>query len=523
MAADENDRGQMGTSEVGAKPGLTTRVLAIVERVGNRLPDPATLFVILGVVVLVMSFIGARFGWSVADPRDASKSIVVDNLLDVESIRWILTSAMRNFLDFPPLAIVLVAMLGIGVAERTGLFKALLKLLVAAIPSWSLYPALVFIGICSNAASDAGYVVLPPLAAGVCAMLGRSPLVGIAAVTFGVAGGFSANLLVTSLDPLLSSLTQQAAQVLEPNRVVKPTANYWFMVASTPLLTLIGWAVTVWVVEPRFDKQTVAKQIETGGVDDGGLALTAPERRGLLAALVALFVLGGTFAACALVEGGPLHGTITRLGTQLVVPAWSEAIVPMILVLFLVPGIAYGLVTGEIRSDRCVSRRMTEAMGSMGTYLVLAFFAGQTIAWFNKSNLTSFLGVSGGEAIKAMGLSEGPMVAAIVVVVAGLNLLVSSASAKWAFLAPILVPLLGTAGVSPEVVQAAYRVGDSCTNPIAPLSPYLVVILIAIQRYEKTAGLGTLIALLVPYCLTALAIWTVFLVARISLEIPLGI
>jgi aminobenzoyl-glutamate transport protein len=195
----------------------------------------------------------------------------------------------------------------------------------------------------------------------------------------------------------------------------------------------------------------------------------------------------------------------------------------MILVLFLVPGIAYGLVTGEIRSDRCVSRRMTEAMGSMGTYLVLAFFAGQTIAWFNKSNLTSFLGVSGGEAIKAMGLSEGPMVAAIVVVVAGLNLLVSSASAKWAFLAPILVPLLGTAGVSPEVVQAAYRVGDSCTNPIAPLSPYLVVILIAIQRYEKTAGLGTLIALLVPYSIAALVVWTAFLVAWISLGIPLGI
>jgi aminobenzoyl-glutamate transport protein len=186
------------------------------------------------------------------------------------------------------------------------------------------------------------------------------------------------------------------------------------------------------------------------------------------------------------------------------------------------PGVAYGLLTREIRSDRCVARRMGDSMGSMGTYLVLAFFAGQTIAWFKQSNLTSVLGVTGGEAIKAMGFGEGPMIAAIVVVVATINLFVSSASAKWAFLAPILVPMLGTAGVAPEVVQCAYRVGDSCTNPIAPLSPYLVVILIAIQRYQKSAGLGTLLALLVPYSLIAIVAWGAFLVAWNALGIPLG-
>jgi aminobenzoyl-glutamate transport protein len=194
----------------------------------------------------------------------------------------------------------------------------------------------------------------------------------------------------------------------------------------------------------------------------------------------------------------------------------------MILVLFLVPGVAYGLASGEIRSDRCVARRMGDAMSAMGTYLVLAFFAGQAIAWFRQSNLTSVIGVAGGEAIKSMGFGEGPMLAAIVVVVAAINLFVSSASAKWAFLAPILVPMLATAGVRPELVQCAYRVGDSCTNPIAPLSPYLVVILIAIQRYRKDAGLGTLIALLVPYCVTALVAWTAFLVAWNALGIPLG-
>ena len=237
-----------------AQKGAIARVLGLVERIGNRLPDPATLFVLLGVLVLILSAVGSSAGWQVADPRDPSRVLGVTNLLSAEGIRWILTSALRNFLDFPPLAIVLVAMLGIGVAERTGLFPALIKLLVRLTPSKLLTPALVFIGICSNIASDAGYVVLPPLAAGMFAMVGRSPLVAIAAVTFGVAGGFSANLLISSLDPLLSSLTQGAAQVLDPNAVVKPTCNYWFMIASTPFLTLLGWAVTAWIVEPRFSR-----------------------------------------------------------------------------------------------------------------------------------------------------------------------------------------------------------------------------------------------------------------------------
>jgi len=205
------------------------------------------------------------------------------------------------------------------------------------------------------------------------------------------------------------------------------------------------------------------------------------------------------------------------------VPAWSEALVPIIMVLFLAPGIAFGLVSRELRSDRCVANRMGESMSAMGTYLVLAFFAGQTIAWFKQSGLTSVLGVTGGEAIKAIGFGEGPMVAAIVVVVAVLNLFVSSASAKWAFLAPILVPMLGTAGIAPEVVQCAYRVGDSCTNPIAPLNAYLVIILVAIRRFDKSAGIGTLIALLVPYCIAALVLWPAFLVLWIALGIPLGV
>jgi len=506
-----------------SSPGPIARALGLVERIGNRLPDPATLFVLLGIAVLLLSAVGASAGWSVVDPRDPAKTLGVTNLLTADGIRWMLTSALRNFLDFPPLAIVLVAMLGIGVAERTGLFPALLKLLVRITPVRLLTPMVVFIGVNSSAAADSGYVVLPPLAAGVFAMVGRSPLVGIAAATFGIAGGFSANVAVTSLDPLLQGLTEQAAKVIDPAAKVAPTCNYWFMLASTFFLTGLGWFVTARIVEPRFSRATVEAQIAAGGMAKEVPALSRDEWRGLAAATVAFLLVAGVFLAMAVVPDGPLTGTVLRHSTNTMVPAWSEALVPIIMVLFLAPGIAFGLVSRELRSDRCVANRMGESMSSMGTYLVLAFFAGQAIAWFKQSGLTSVLGVTGGEAIKAIGFGEGPMVAAIVVVVAVLNLFVSSASAKWAFLAPILVPMLGTAGIAPEVVQCAYRVGDSCTNPIAPLNAYLVIILVAIRRFDKSAGIGTLIALLVPYCIAALVLWTAFLVLWIALGIPLGV
>ena len=509
-------------SSLDTHRGLTARALAIVERIGNRLPDPATLFVMLGLVVLVLSLIGSTMGWSVADPRTPGTTATVRNLLSIDGIRWILTSALKNFLDFPPLAIVLVAMLGIGVAERTGLFPALLKLLVRVTPDRALAPVVVFIGVMSSAASDAGYVVLPPLAAGVFALTGRSPLVGIAAATFGVAGGFSANLMVTSLDPLLSGLTEAAARVINPEARVLPTANYFFMIASTFLLTGIGWWVTERLVAPRFDRAAIDRQVKQGGLDAGGLVIQKSEVRGLIAALVSVLVVGGVLLAMAITPGGPLTGEVPHHSTGRLVPVWSEALVPMIMLVFLVPGIAFGVVSGEIRSDRCVAKRMGESMASMGTYLVLAFFAGQTIAWFKQSNLSVLLGVEGGELIKSMGFGQGSMLASIVVVVAMLNLVVSSASAKWAFLAPILVPMLGTAGMSPDLVQVAYRVGDSCTNPIAPMNAYLVIILIAIRRWQSDAGLGTLIALLLPYCMWALVLWTAFLVAWNALGIPLG-
>jgi aminobenzoyl-glutamate transport protein len=504
------------------RQGLIGRTLGVVERVGNKLPDPTTLFVLLGVLVLVMSWVGTLLDWSVVDPRDPTQRLGVVNLLTADGIRRLFTGAIQNFLDFPPLAIVLVAMLGIGVAERTGLFPALLKLIVSVTPSRFLTPVVVFIGVNASAAADAGYVVLPPLAAGVYAMVGRSPLVGIAAATFGIAGGFSANLAVTSLDPLLSSLTQQAAALVDPKASVQPTCNYYFMIASTFMLTLVGWFVTARIVEPRFGAAEIEAQIRDGGIERAAPRLDDAEKRGLRAAVIAFAACAALFLALALVPGWPLTGMVQRHNSTAIVPAWSEALIPMILVLFLAPGIAYGAVSGEIRSDRAVAQRMNESMASMGSYIVLAFFAGQALAWFKQSNLALVLGFAGGELIKSIGAGEGAMIASIVVVVAVLNLLVSSASAKWAFLAPILVPMLGAAGMSPELVQCAYRVGDSCTNPIAPLNAYLVIILVVMRRYCPQAGLGTLLSLLVPYSVATIVVWTVVLVAWNAAGLPLG-
>lgn len=496
--------------------------LGWIERVGNRLPDPATLFVIACVLVAIGSAVAAWYGWTVENPARPGETITAKSLLTSEGVRWMWLNAVKNFLEFHPLGVVLVAMLGIGVAERTGLFGALLKLIVLTTPAKLLTPAVVFAGVMSSAAADAGYVILPPLAAAVFAKAGRAPLAGLAAVTFGVAGGFSANLLLTSLDPLLQGLTEQAARLTNPTAVVDVSCNWYFMIASTFVVTLIGWVVCHFVTEPRFDRAMIARQVATAGLATNGPdQLDAHERRGLLVALGAAIVIGVIIALMVAIPGAPLHGTYNPAPNR-TAPIWTGAIVPIIFVGFLVPGIAYGIAVGSVRSDRDVASRMGETMASMGAYLVLAFFAGQFIKWFDESKLGSLIAIEGVDALKHLELSPYLLVTATVVMTAIVNLLMSSASAKWAVLAPVMVPLMAGLGVAPEITQAAYRVGDSVTNPITPLNAYLVVILVAIRRYEPRAGLGTLIALTLPYSLAALLIWTVFLLAWLVMGVPLG-
>ncbi len=496
--------------------------MALVERVGNRLPDPATLFVLGCLLVFLGSGLAAWSGWSVPHPSKPGETVSAVSLMSSEGIRWIWLNAVRNFLDFHPLGVVLVAMLGIGVAERTGLFAAILKLVVLATPEKLLTPAVIFAGVNASAAADAGYVVLPPLVAGVYAALGRSPLVGVAAVTFGIAGGFSANLAITSLDPLLQGITQQAAQIIDPNVHVRVDCNWYFMIASTFFLTFLGWGVTAWWVEPRYDRAAIARQLSVAGIEAVGKErLTADEKRGLLAAGVVALLVVAALLAMILVPGWPLAGDYERAPGRFV-PAWTEALVPILFVGFLLPGVAYGIATRSVRSDRDVASRMGESMAAMGTYLVLAFFAGQFIKWFDRSNLGLMLAVEGVDLLKRFALPHAVLIVAIVGFTAVVNLVMSSASAKWAILAPVMVPLFMGLGLSPEYIQVAYRVGDSCTNPIAPLNAYLVIILVVIRRHEPSAGIGTIIALLLPYTIATLVAWTGFLLAWHAAGVPLG-
>ncbi|MBC03330.1 MAG: aminobenzoyl-glutamate transporter [Phycisphaerae bacterium] len=496
-------------------------LLGAIERIGNRLPDPVTLFLLGALLVLALSQLGAMLEWSAVNPTNDAV-VVVKPLLSGEGLEWVWTSMVENFTGFAPLGVVLVAMLGIGVAERTGLIAAILKILIRVTPRMLVVPGLVFAGVMSSMATDAGYVVLPPLAAAIFASMGRSPLVGIAAVFVGVGGGFSANLAITAIDPLLGGATQQAAQLLDENAVVPVTANYYFMIASTFLVTIVGWLVTAFVVEPRFDKAEVERQIAAGrAAASEDEDVDRPEGRPLVAAGFATLLVGVGLLLLVLVPGAPLSGTIElRPGVEM--PVWAEAMVPMLFVLFLVPGVVFGIANGTIKGDRDAAGMLTKSMASMGGYIVLAFFCGQFVAWFSESGLGTILAIRGIEVLSSWNLPRELLVVAVILLTAGLNLFIGSASAKWFLLAPVFVPLFLGLGVSPELTQAAYRVGDSTTNIIAPLNPYLVIIIVFMRRYVPGAGIGSVLSLMLPYTIALLMVWPVLLLVWTSLGIPLG-
>jgi aminobenzoyl-glutamate transport protein len=507
--------------------------LGRVERLGNALPDPVTLFVIGALLVALGSTFAAGSGWTVEksvtrvvtepvllasgepllDPQsgEALTRAVLDDagrplqervevplratsLLSADGLFWILASAVDNFMQFPPLGVVLVGMLGIGLAERTGFIGALLKAILLAVPSGALTPTIFFVGVMSSIGLDAGYVVLPPVAAALFQAVGRSPLVGLAAVFAGVSAGFSANLVITSLDPLLARLSTASAQLVAPGYAVAETANWWFMIASTVLLVGVGWAVTAWWVEPRYSGEGEGDTATDAATDAVAGPLTEAETRGLIIAVNVACATGIVIAVATLVPG---------LG-------------------FLLPGMAYGIATGSLKSDRDVASVLGDAMSAMGPYIVLAFFAGQFIAWFAHSGLGEMLAITGGRALAAADLPASGLMAGFILVVGIANLLIGSMSAKYAFLAPVFVPMFMQVGISPELTQVAYRIGDSVSNVITPLNPYVVIILVFMQRYAPNAGIGTLVALMLPYAVVFALVWTTMLTLWMLSGLPLG-
>ncbi len=537
--------------------GGGSRWLDSIERLGNALPDPATLFLIGAFSVMLISEVAVRFEWSVArnvaqvvqvplldsagqpvidpvsgaplttpklDPRSQQPvrervqvPVTATSLLRADGLYWALKNLVSNFVNFPPLGVVLVGMLGIGVAERSGLIGALLKALMLAVPRALLTPTVFFVGVMSSMGLDAGYVVLPPVAAALFHAAGRSPLVGLAAVFAGVSAGFSANLFITSLDPLLAEFSTASAQLIDPSYQVVASANWWFMIASTVLITGVGWAVTARWVEPRYrDKPEAEGGVATSGQAGDPQPISAEERRGLGWAGLAA-TLGALLLALAIGwPGAPLHTPDDST------PRWISVIVPLLFIGFLIPGIAYGAATGAIRSDRDVAKLMSDTMAGMGSYIVLAFFAAQFIAFFKVSQLGEMLAIRGGEALAQAALPPSLLVVAFVGAVSIGNLFIGSMSAKYAFFAPVFVPMFMLAGVSPELTQAAYRVGDSVTNVITPLNPYVVIILVFMRRYVPRAGLGSLVALMLPYAIAFALTWTLLLALWVMSGVPLG-
>jgi len=504
--------------EPGEKETWVTRALDWVERVGNKLPDPAVLFLLGLILTWIASWLLAGAQLTEIDPR-THEPLVIHNQLTGSALAAFLAGMIHTFVTFHPLGVVLVALLGVGVAEHTGFINAGLKGVLGFTPKSLLTPMLILVACMSHTAADAGYVLVIPLGGVIFYAAGRHPLAGIAAAFAGVSGGFSANFIPSGIDPLLQGLTQEAAQILDPALQVNPLCNWWFTSASTALVVLLGWFLTDRIIEPRLKDTPIA--LEEGDEIPTLDALSDKERRGLWAGLVTIAVCIVVLILVTLPESSPLRspeGRITAFSAPLM-----QSIVPLIFLFFVFPGTVYGYVAGTVKSHRDIIEGMSRAMKTMGYYIVMAFFAALFIQAFSDSNMGALVALKGAAFLQALGWPAGVTIVGIILLTATINLLVGSASAKWALLSPIFVPMLMQLGLSPELTQAAYRVGDSTTNIITPLMPYFPLIVVFCQRYYKRTGIGTLVSLMLPYSIVFLVVWTVFLLAYWGLGMPLGL
>jgi aminobenzoyl-glutamate transport protein len=525
--ATTGDTGGDGNGDGAQVTSRITRFLRAVEWLGNALPHPVTLFALFALSVVLVSGLLGAFGLAVEDPRPegaagraADGMIRVVSLLNADGVRRIVLNLVTNFTSFVPLGTVLVAMLGVGVAERSGLLTAVIRAMVLRAGARTVTVTIVLAGVLSNTASEMGYVVLVPLAAMVFYSLGRHPLAGLAAAFAGVSGGYSANLLLGTVDPLLAGITQEAAQLIEPGYLVDASANWFFMIASTFVVVIVGSWVSLKIVEPALGSYD-RSQARLAADDEHRLdPLSALEKRGLRYAGIAALMMAALIAWMVVPEGAVLRNPETG---EIANSPFLRGIVALIFIFFLVPGITYGAVVGTMRSDRDVINAMAGAMSTLGLYMVLVFFAAQFVAFFSWTNLGAVTAVTGASFLKAIGLT-GPLVFLFFIMICGfVNLMLGSASAQWAVTAPIFVPMLMLLGYSPEIIQAAYRIGDSTTNIITPMMSYFGLIMAFAARYVPKAGIGTLISMMLPYSVALFCCWTAFYFLWVfGLGLPVG-
>ena len=468
-------------------------------------------------IVWALSALLSQFSFDTLDPR-TGQAVVVNNLMTGDSLADFLSRMVKIFTGFAPLGVVLVAMLGVGVAEHSGFISAGLKRMLDWTPKALLTPVVVLVAIVSHTATDAGYVLVIPLAGVIFYAMGRHPLAGIAAAFAGVSGGFCANFIPSAIDPLLQSFTQSAAQIIDPDIQVNPLNNWFFNSASSLVIVSIAWYLTDKVIEPRL------ADVEIDGDTNEIPKFEEPTKKQATALRVASLVMLagiGLLIAILVPDTSPMRDANGEL-TSFAAPV-MQSIVPLIFLLFLLPGVVYGFMSGAYQSSKDMIASMTKAMQGMSYYIVMAFFCALFIDAFGKSNLGALLAIEGAEVLKSLQLPSMVTIVGIIFLTAFVNLFVGSSSAKWALLGPIFVPMLMQLGISPDLTQAAYRLGDSSSNIVTPLMPYFPLVVVYCQRYVTNTGIGTLLSLMLPFTVTILVVWTAFLLLYWGLGLPLGL
>jgi aminobenzoyl-glutamate transport protein len=496
-------------------------MLDLVERVGNLVPHPAVLFMVLIVLVVLLSHVLHRTGISVSyqqiDPgthRAKQVTTAVESLLAPDGVRFIFTSIVPNFINFGPVGILLVSMIGVGLAEQAGLVGALLRKIVIVTPRGAMTAMIVALGVLSSIASDAGYLVLIPLGAAAFRSVGRHPRAGLAAAFAGVAAAFGVNFLVKPIDGILAEMTNDAAHIVDPGKSIDLTANLYFGIGSSLLLALVCTLITDWLVEPRLGKY------EGESPGEGGRGLSAEESRGLLLALVALVAVLVVLCLLALPAGAPLRNQKT--GILIGNSPFMDSLVFIIMLVFLVVGLAYGIGAKTIGSVDAAIDAVTKTFSDLGGLLFLFFVIGQFVAYFNYSNMGTVLAVNLANRLQEANLGSIPLLIGFILIGLVLCFPLPNILPKWAIMAPIFVPLFMKLDIGPEVVLAAYRVSDSPPNVINPLLPHFALVVGFARVYAKSAGVGTIVALMLPYTVVTTVVWVLFFLAWFLLGLPFG-
>ena len=507
-------------SEEKTKKGLLDRILDGIERVGNKLPDPITLFLGLAVIVVLISWLCSSLGVAVVNPANG-ETVTVTNLFSIYGIQYLWTNVITNFSGFAPLGMVLVAVIGSSVAEKSGFLVALMQRFLGKSKGWIVTMVVIFLGINLNIAGDAGFIVLPPLAAILYMSIGRHPLLGMYTGYAAVAAGFCANIALGLSDALAYGYTEAAAQMIDPNYSASIAINWYFLIASCVILTITGTILVEKVMVHRFP--ITPQELAQYDFDENASNLTPVQKKGLKVAGIAFVIYVIVILLLSLPVFGPTailadeNGSITSGAAP-----FTKGIVFTVTLALMVPGIAYGVAIGKYKNDKDVWNDISQGFAEMGNYVFMCFFISIFTNFFSVSKLGTVLAIAGADGLKSIGFTGVPLMIGLIVVSCFVNLFIGSASAKWAILAPVFVPMMMLMGYDPAITQVVYRIGDSITNPLSPLFTYMPVILGFARKYDKKVGLGTIIANMIPFSICFAIVWIIQVIIWVGLNLPLG-